>query len=87
MIKKGDTIVYKTDNATMFYWLCDITDKELLFFDWYANPYRATSADYWKVTSLWFQRMVEDGNIEIYPSLPLDKYGDVFEKQAVERNK
>jgi len=86
MIKKGDTIVYKTDISMMFYWLCDIQDGYMIFFNWYADPYRATSTDFWKVSERFFNEKVEQGKLEIYDSLPLDKYGDIFEKQARERN-
>lgn len=86
MIKKGDTIVYKTEISVMFYWLCDIQDGYLVFFDWYANPYEATNTDFWRMSTKWFNEQLEKGKLEVYESLPLDKYGDVFEQQAIERN-
>lgn len=88
MIQKGATIVYKDkEDSIMFYWLCDQQVNDLIFFDWYANPRRATMADFWRVTREWFNKKVEEGSIEIYETLPLDKYGDIFERQAMERNR
>ena len=86
MIQKGNTIVYKTENFTRFFWLCDIMKDELLFFSWYANLRRVSPNDYWRMSTKWFNEQVEAGKIEIYDSLPLDKYGDVFEQQAIELN-
>lgn len=86
MIQKGNTIVYKAEHATMFYWLCDIQGDALIFFNWYANPYKATISDFWKVSNKWFNEKVDEGSMEVYESLPLDKYGDIFEAQAIERN-
>lgn len=83
MMKKGNTIVYKGKNFTGFYWLCDIMANELLFFSWYGNPRRVSPNDYWRMSTEWFNEQVAAGNIEIYDSLPLDKYGDVFERQAI----
>ena len=34
----------------------------------------------------WFNEQIQAGKIEVYESLPLDKYGDIFERQAIERN-
>ncbi len=89
MIHTGDTIVYKHSDpemGMMFYWCCGIEEKEYIFFNWYGDPYRATSADYWRMTKEWFEAKVKEGTIEIYDCLPLDKYGDIFEAQAIERN-
>ena len=89
MIKKGDTIVYKHDDeemGMMFYWLVDILPDGYVFIDWYANPRKALSTDFWKISSEWFNKRLEEGKIEIYDSLPLDKYGDVFERQAMMKN-
>lgn len=88
MIKKGNTIVYRGKNEQIgFYWLCDIIDTDYLFFDWYGNPKKPLDSDYWRIHQDWFQQKIEDGTIEVYDSLPLDKYGDIFEKQATKRNR
>ena len=88
MIEQGNTIVYKnTDGSMMFYWLCIIEATEYVFFNWYADPYKANSTDYWRMRKAWFEDKVKKGVIEVYDSLPLDKYGAIFEKQAIERNK
>ena len=70
----------------MFYWLCDIQGDALVFFSWYANPRKASPNDFWRVPTKWFDEKVEEGTLEVYETLPLDKYGDIFEKQAIERN-
>ena len=86
MIQTGNTIVFKNENGSLgFYWLCDIRPNGYLFFNWYGNPRRATIADYWEVSKEWFESKVKDGAIEIYDSLP-EKYMDIFEQQAIERN-
>lgn len=86
MIQAGNTIVIKNENGTLgFYWLCENRPDGYLFFDWYGNPRRATFEDYWKVSKNWFESKVKDGTIEVYDSLPLDKYGDIFEQQALAR--
>ena len=41
--------------------------------------------DFWEVKKAWFDSKVKDGTIEVYDSLP-EKYMDVFERQAIERN-
>lgn len=88
MIEIGNTIVYKHGNGSVdFYWLVEIRPSSYIFFDWYANPRKATIDDYWEVSAKRFKSAVEDGFIEIFDSLPMDKYGDVFERQARERNK
>lgn len=87
MISKGQTIVYKvSESHYMFYWLCDIQDEYLVFFNWYGNPYKATSTDFWKISNKWFNEKLEEGKLEVYDSLPLEKYGDIFEQQAVLMN-
>lgn len=87
MIEQGNTIVYKnTDGSMMFYWLCLIDGNAYVFFNWYADPYKATSADYWRMSKAWFEDKVKEGVIEVYDSLPLDKYGVIFQQQAIERN-
>ena len=85
MINKGDTIVYHADHGLMFYWLCDIVNGEYVFFDWYANPRRASLSDFWKVGKEWFEEKVKAGTIEVFDSLP-EQYMDIFTKQAAERN-
>ena len=85
MIQTGNTIVVKNDNGTWgFYWLCDIHRDGYVFFDWFANPRKASLADYWVITKDWFENKVKDGTIEVYESLP-EEYMDVFEQQAKER--
>lgn len=87
MIKTGNTIVFKNENGSLgFYWLCDIVPNGYVFFDWYGNVRNATSTDFWKMSFDWFNACVQDGTIEVYESLPLDKYGEIFEQQAIERN-
>ena len=87
MIQKGNTIVYKaSDTYTMFFWLCDIQGDDLIFFDWYASPRKASPNDFWRMSTKWFDEKVKDGTLEVYETLPLDKYGDIFEKQAMARN-
>ena len=86
MIQTGNTIVFKNENETLgFYWLCDILPDEYVFFDWYGNPRRATAADFWKMSKDWFKDRLAEGTIEVYDSFP-EKYMDIFEKQAIERN-
>ena len=86
MIQTGNTIVFKNGNGKLdFYWLCEIRTNEYLFFNWYGNPRRAESTDFWKIGKEWFDAKVKDGTIEIYDSLP-EKYMDIFEQQAIERN-
>lgn len=88
MIKTGNTIVYKNENGALgFYWLCDIVPSGYVFFDWYGDVRNADSTDFWKMSSDWFNARVQEGIIEVYEELPLDKYGEIFEKQAIERNK
>ena len=87
MIEQGNTIVFKnTDGSMMFFWLCVIEAKEYVFFNWYGDPYRATPADFWRMSKSWYEEQLKQGKIEVYDSLPMDKYGDIFEKQAIERN-
>jgi hypothetical protein len=87
MINKGETIVYKaSDEYLMFFWLCDIQGNDLIFFNWYANPRKAAPNDFWKMSTSWFNKQVEEGKMEVFASLPLEKYGDIFEKQAIERS-
>ena len=87
MIQTGNTIVYKHQDGSMgFFWLCDIRPDGYVFFDWYSNPRRAVASDFWKVNEGWLKEHLEDGTIEVYDCLPLDKYGDIFEHQAIERN-
>lgn len=87
MIKVGNTIVYKNENGSLgFYWLCEIRPDRYIFFDWYANPRKATADDFWRMNIFWFEQQLEIGNIEVYESLP-EKYMDIFERQAAERNK
>lgn len=86
MIKTGNTIVYKNGNGSLdFYWLVDIRPSNLVFFDWYSNPRKATAEDYWVVSTKRFESLVKDGTIEVFDSLP-EKYLDIFEQQAIERN-
>ena len=87
MIHTGNTIVYKKDNGSMgFYWLCDIRPDGYVFFNWYGNINRIQPKDFWEISKDWFNDRLADGTIEVYDTLPLDKYGDIFEKQAKERN-
>ena len=86
MIQTGNTIVYKRDDGSLgFYWLCDIRPDGYVFFDWYGNVRRATAADFWKMSKNLFNDRLAEGTIEVYDSLP-EKYMDIFEKQAIERN-
>ena len=86
MIQIGNTIVHKRADGSMgFYWLCDIRPDGYVFFDWYGNPRRAVSTDFWKVSEDWLKQNLAEGTVEVFDSLPLEKYGDVFEQQAVER--
>ena len=87
MIQRGNTIVFKReDGAIDFYWLVDVRPKGYVFFDWYGNINRMQSKDFWEMSKDWFNDRLAEGTIEVYDSLPLDKYGDIFEKQAIERN-
>lgn len=87
MIQTGNTIVYKHENGSLsFYWLCDIVPSGYVFFNWYGNIRNAASTDFWKIGFDWFNEQIQAGKIEVYESLPLDKYGDIFERQAIERN-
>ncbi len=87
MIERGQTIVYKvSEDHLMFYWLCDIKETEYIFFNWYGNPEKEMPTDFWRMSKKWFNDKINDGKIEIYDSLPLEQYGDIFTKQANERN-
>ena len=87
MIHTGNTIVYQREDGTLgFFWLCDVRPDGYVLFDWYGNPRRPKYEDYWEIRKDWFSDRLADGTIEIYDTLPLDKYGDDFEKQAIERN-
>lgn len=86
MIQRGNTIVYKRENGALdFYWLVDVRPVSYLFFDWYGNINRMQPKDFWEVKKAWFDSKVKDGTIEVFDSLP-EKYMDVFERQAIERN-
>ena len=86
MIQRGNTIVFKREDGAMdFYWLVDVRSKEYIFFNWYGNINRMQPQDFWRMSKDWFNARLNDGSIEIYESLP-EKYMDVFEKQAIERN-
>ena len=87
MIQRGNTIVYNCeDGAKDFYWLVDVRPKGYVFFNWYGNINRMQPKDFWEMSKDWFNDRLAEGTIEVYDSLPLDKYGDIFEKQAIERN-
>lgn len=87
MIHRGNTIVYKRENGAMdFFWLVDIRPKGYVFFNWYGNINRMQPKDIWEMSEDWFNDRLAEGTIEVYDSLPLDKYGDIFERQAIERN-
>ena len=87
MIQRGNTIVFKREDGAMdFYWLVDVRPKGYVFFDWYGNINRMQSKDFWEMSKDWFNDRLAEGTIEVYDSLPLEKYGDIFEKQAIERN-
>lgn len=87
MIQRGNTIVFKREDGAMdFYWLVDVRPKGYVFFDWYGNINRMQSKDFWEMSKDWFNDRLAEGTIEVYDTLPLDKYGDIFEKQAIERN-
>ena len=86
MIQRGNTIVFKREDGAMdFYWLVDVRSKEYIFFNWYGNINRMQPQDFWRMSKDWFNARLNDGSIEVYESLP-EKYMDVFEKQAIERN-
>jgi len=86
MIQRGNTIVFKReDGAIDFYWLVDVRSQEYIFFNWYGNINRMQPQDFWRMSKDWFNAQLNDGNIEVYESLP-EKYMDVFERQAIERN-
>lgn len=88
MIEAGNTIVYRDVNGTLkFYWLCSFLPEGYLFFSWFGNIHHATADDYWVMTREWFESKVKAGTIEVYPDLPLDRYGETFNKQAMERNR
>ncbi len=86
MIQRGNTIVFKRDNGAMdFYWLVDVCSQEYIFFNWYGNINMMQPQDFWRMSKDWFNARLNDGSIEVYESLP-EKYMDVFENQAIERN-
>lgn len=86
MIEAGNTIVVKHGNGALsFYWLCTSVLNDYVFFSWFGNPLRPSPSDYWRVSKSWFNDQLANGDIEVYPHLPLDQYGDEFEKQATER--
>ena len=69
-----------------FYWLVDVRPKGYVFFNWYGNINRMQPKDFWEMSKDWFNDRLADGTIEVYGTLPLDKYGEIFERQAIERN-
>ena len=86
MIQRGNTIVFKReDGAIDFYWLVDVRPKGYVFFNWYGNINRMQPKDFWEMSKDWFNDRLAEGTIEVYDSLP-EKYMDIFEKQAIERN-
>lgn len=87
-MEKGNTIVYRRSDSedVEFYWLCDVSGTDYILFSWYGNPYAPSPSDYWRVGKAWLDAQVEKGTAEIYESLPLEKYGDDFERQAAARN-
>lgn len=85
MIHTGDTIVYHAEHGLMFYWLCEIRTDGYLFFNWFGDPFMASISDFWRMSKKWFESKVKEGTIEIFDSFPKDKYGDIFEQQAIER--
>ena len=86
MIQRGNTIVFKREDGAMdFYWLVDVRSQEYIFFNWYGNINRMQPQDFWRMSKDWFNARLNDGSIEVYESLP-EKYMDVFENQAIERN-
>ena len=86
MIQKGNTIVFKREDGKMdFYWLVEVRSKEYIFFNWYGDIKRMQPQDFWRMSMDWFNARLNDGSIEVYESLP-EKYMDVFERQAIERN-
>ena len=88
MIRPGDTIVYRSENGSLnFYWLCTSRPEGYVFFPWLGDIRRASITDFWVMTKDWFESKVKDGAIEVYHDLPLDRYGDAFEKQAQEKNR
>ena len=88
MIQLGNTIVIKKKNGTLdFYWLCDNCPDAYIFFNWLGNLRHPSSSDYLRISKGWFNVRLADGTIEVFDSLPLDKYGEIFEAQAKERNK
>ena len=88
MIKLGNTIVIKNENGTLgFFWLCDRLPDAYIFYDWYGNIHRPSPSDFLRVSKDWINGRLAMGTLEIFTSLPLDKYGDIFEAQARERNK
>lgn len=85
-IKQGDTIVYKhEDGSMMFYWLCDTYCGNYVFFSWYGDVEHAASTDFWRMSREWLETKVKEGKIEIYDSLPMDKYGNIFNQQMIDR--
>lgn len=82
----GNTVVYKSENGLLFFWICDINSDSVLMYDWFGNARRPTSADFWRTSPEWLNARIADGTIEVYDSLPLNKYGDIFERQAQCRN-
>ena len=88
MIETGNTIVYRDENGSLsFYWLCSFRHDGYVFFSWLGDPRRATKSDYWVMTKDWFESKVKEGAVEVYESLPLDKYGDVFMALTTEKNR
>ena len=88
MIQLGNTVVFKNENGTLdFFWLCDRSPDAYIFFSWFGNLRRPSSSDYLRVSRGLFEDRLAAGAIEIYGSLPLEKYGDIFEAQAKVRNR
>ena len=44
----------------MFFWLCDIQGDDLIFFDWYASPRKASPNDFWRMSTKWFDEKVNE---------------------------
>ena len=87
-MEQGNTIVYRRPDSedVEFYWLCDVLGSDYLLFSWYGNPYAPSPSDYWRVSRAWLDGEIAKGSVEVFESLPLEKYGDIFERQAIASN-
>lgn len=80
----GDTVIIKSEDGQVgFFWICEARkDGHILLFNWQGNVRRFEPTDYRLVSKSWLDNGIKEGVVEVYDSLPLDRYGDIFQRQA-----